>query len=243
MDRYSQLYGQPSNKNELDHWFDPGSHTLKELRKLQETAIHNLSIVDGYEKIDRIAGTDCAYFDDKIICVMVVLDYTTLEVIEKKYTVQKVVFPYIPTYLNFREGKAIASTFLELGNKPDIVMFDSCGINHPTRAGMASYFGVVMDVPTIGVSKKILCGISETPAEVEESRKLIYDEEQVGWLLKSNKRSNPIIVAPGHKVSLESCLKIVKHCLKGYKLPEPTRLAHMYANEVKKFVSGREVKE
>ena len=92
MDRYSQLYGQPSNKSELDHWFDPGSRTLKELGKLQETAIHNLSIVDGYEKIGRIAGTDCAYFDDKIVCVMVVLDYNTLEVIEKKYIVQKVVF-------------------------------------------------------------------------------------------------------------------------------------------------------
>lgn len=224
------------NKNELDYWFDPSSRTLEELRVLQDKAIKKLSLEDEFGKIDRIAGVDCAYFDDKIVCAMPVLDYNSLEVIENKFVVQKVAFPYIPTYLNFREGKAIASVFTKLENKPDMIMFDSCGINHPIRAGMASYFGAVMGIPTIGVSKKILCGSSETPMEVGESETLIYKDEQVGWLLKSNKRSNPIIVAPGHMVSLQSCLEIVKHCLKGYKLPEPTRLAHMYAGDAKKEI-------
>jgi deoxyribonuclease V len=105
---------------------------------------------------------------------------------------------------------------------------------------MATYFGAIMDIPTIGVSKKILCGDSEAPVEVGESQKLVYKGEQVGWLLKSNKRSNPIIVAPGHKVSVDSSLEIVKHCLKGYKLPEPTRLAHMYAAEAKKEILEHE---
>ena len=225
------------NNSELDYWFDPSSRTLEELRLLQNKAIGNLSLEDGFGKMDRIAGVDCAYYDDKIICSMPVLDYESLELIEKKHIVQKVPLPYIPTYLNFREGKAIASVFTELKNKPDIIVFDSCGINHPIKAGMATYFGAVMDIPTIGVSKKILCGESETPDEVGESQKLMFKGEQVGWLLKSNKRSNPIIIAPGHKVSVESSLEIVKHCLKGYKLPEPTRLAHMYAAEAKKEIS------
>ncbi len=125
-------------------------------------------------------------------------------------------------------------------NKPDIIVFDSCGINHPIKAGMATYFGAVMDIPTVGVSKKVLCGDSETPVEVGESQKLRYKDDHVGWLLKSNKRSNPIIIAPGHKVSVDSSLEIVKHCLKGYKLPEPTRLAHMYAAEAKKEILEHE---
>ncbi|MEZ5334197.1 MAG: endonuclease V [Methanolobus sp.] len=224
------------NNNELDYWFDPSSRTLEELRFLQNKAIENLNIEDGCGKIKRIAGVDCAYDDEKIVCAMPVLDYDSLEVTEKKHIVQKVPLPYIPTYLNFREGKAIASVFMELENKPDILIFDSCGINHPIRAGMASYFGAVMDTPTIGVSKKILCGNAEIPVEVGDSCKLVYKGEQVGWLLKSNKRSNPIIVAPGHRVSVNSSLEIVKHCLKGYKLPEPTRLAHMYAGEAKKSI-------
>jgi deoxyribonuclease V len=225
------------DKKETDYWFSPGSRTLEELRALQEEVIKDVMIRDDYGKIKWIAGTDCAYFDDRIICVMVVLDYDTLEVKEKKYSVEDVVFPYIPTYLNFREGRNIASAYRKLEIEPDILIFDSCGINHPFRAGMASYFGAVMDVPTIGVSKKILCGTAEEPAGVGEYHKLIHQGRQVGWSLKSNRRSNPIIVAPGHRVSLEGCLRIVRHCMKGYKLPEPTRLAHIYANDVKKCLS------
>lgn len=224
------------NKSELEYWFNPSSRTLEELRVLQNKAIENLSLEDSFAKIDMIAGVDCAYFDDNIVCSMPVLDYNSLDIIEKKHVVQKVPLPYIPTYLNFREGQAIASVFMELENKPDIIVFDSCGINHPIKAGMATYFGAVMGIPTIGVSKKILCGSSEIPVEVGESQKLIYEGEQVGWLYKSNKRSNPIIIAPGYGVSVESSLEIVKHCLKGYKLPEPTRLAHMYAAEAKKEI-------
>ncbi|MBP1910686.1 endonuclease V [Methanolobus bombayensis] len=224
------------NKSELEYWFNPSSRTLEELRVLQNKAIENLSLGDGFAKIDMIAGVDCAYFDDNIVCSMPVLDYNSLDIIEKKHVVQKVPLPYIPTYLNFREGQAIASVFMEIENKPDIIVFDSCGINHPIKAGMATYFGAVMGIPTIGVSKKILCGSSQIPVEVGESQKLIYKGEQVGWLYKSNKRSNPIIIAPGHGVSVESSLDIVKHCLKGYKLPEPTRLAHMYAAEAKKEI-------
>jgi deoxyribonuclease V len=90
-----------------------------------------------------------------------------------------------------------------------------------------------MDHPTIGVSKKILCGEAEIPAHVGEYHELVYEEEQIGWVLKTNKRSNPIVASPGNKVSMRSCLEIVSHCLKGYKLPEPTRLAHLYAAQLR----------
>ena len=31
----------------------------------------------------------------------------------------------------------------------------------------------------------------------------------------------------------------MRECLRGYKLPEPTRLAHIYANEVKRRLGGK----
>ncbi|MDK2834487.1 MAG: deoxyribonuclease [Methanolobus sp.] len=176
---------------------------------------------------------DCSYFGDRIICAVVVLDYITLEVTRKEHVIQRVRLPYIPTYLTFREGCAMASAFEKLERKPDVLILDSCGINHPRRSGMASYFGAVMDHPTIGVSKKILCGEGLVPTKVGEYHELVYEEEQVGWVLKTSKRSNPIIVSPGHKVSMQSCLEIVGHCLKGHMLPEPTRLAHLYAAELR----------
>ncbi|TGC09830.1 endonuclease V [Methanolobus halotolerans] len=221
------------NKDRLREWFDPQKRSLKELRELQHRAVERIDLEDGFDRIETVAGMDCSYIDKNIICAMVILDYATMEVIEKRHAIQEVGLPYIPTYLNFREGCAMASVFLQVSTRPDITIFDSCGINHPIRAGMAAYFGAVMDVPTVGVSKKILCGHAITPVNTGEYHELMQYEEQIGWVLKSNKKSNPIIIAPGNKVSMGSCLEVVQHCLKGYKLPEPTRLAHNYAGEIR----------
>jgi deoxyribonuclease V len=188
---------------------------------------------DNFNIPTTIAGTDCAFTKDSIICAAVLLDYITMDFIERAYVVRKLDFPYIPTFLSYREGKATAAAILELDTIPDIVMFDGCGINHPRKVGLASHIGVVMDIPTIGIAKKILCGSAHSP-QLDEAEPLIFKNEQIGWLMKTTKRSNPIVIAPGHRVSMDSALEITRHCLAGHKLPEPTRLAHLYVNEVKK---------
>lgn len=162
------------------------------------------------------------------------LDYPSLEIVERVFSIDQVIFPYTPTFLSFREGPAIMSAFEKLKNRPDILMVDGAGINHPRRAGIATHIGVALDVPTIGITKKLLCGSGEEPVDTGEAAPLIFEGRQVGWLLRSIKRSRAIIVAPGHRVSLESSLSIVRSCLRGHKLPEPAKLAHLYANEEKK---------
>lgn len=64
-------------------------------------------------------------------------------------------------------------------------------------------------------------------------------EKTVGWLLKSSKKNKPIVVAPSHRVSLDSSISIVKSCFRGHKLPEPARLAHEYVNMCKREHSIR----
>ncbi|HWQ19375.1 MAG TPA: endonuclease V, partial [Methanotrichaceae archaeon] len=121
-----------------------------------------------------------------------------------------------------------------LAQKPTLLFVDGCGINHPKRAGMASYIGVILDMPTIGVSKNILCGSASPPDKVGAASPLVYKGANVGFLLKSCKGCRPIVVAPGHKVSLDSSLDLTIRCLHGHKLPEPCRLAHEHANQVKR---------
>lgn len=188
---------------------------------------------DEFGELRLIAGVDQAFGGENIISGIVVLHYDSLEVIERAYSIQPVSFPYISTFLSFREGPAIVSAFEKLKTSPDILMVDGAGINHPRRAGIATHIGVALDVPTIGITKKILCGEGKEPAQVGEASPLIYDGKKVGWLLKSTNRSRAIVVAPGHRVSLDSSLSIVKACLRGHKLPEPARLAHEYANGLK----------
>ncbi len=207
----------------------------KDLLKIQKTIASKSITLDRFEKIKIIGGVDQAFLDDKIISGIVLLDYNSLEIIDKVYTVMDVDFPYIPGLLAFREAPSIIKAYAELKTKPDLLVVDGCGINHPRFAGLATHVGVELDVPTVGVAKKILCGkYNREPKEVNDLSLISYKDKKVGAIFKSKKNCNPLIIAPGHRVSLKSSIDIVRHCLRGYKLPEPTRLAHNYVSDLKK---------
>ena len=212
----------------------PATSDQNTLLEVQRAVAAQVCIEDRFDEIQTIAGVDQAFFDDKVVSGIVTLDYETMEEKDRAYAIVATEFPYIPTFLAFREGKAIVSAYRKLPEKPELLMIDGCGINHPRSAGLATHIGVALDIPTIGVSKSILCGTSEQPADAGEFHPLMYGGRQIGWTLKSKENCNPIIVAPGHRVSMESSIEIVKHCLRGYKLPEPTRQAHIYANLIKR---------
>lgn len=216
--------------------FFPTDTSRESLLTAQKLVAEMVITEDDFGELQLIAGVDQAFVDDRIISGIVVLKYGSLEVVERTYSILPLNYPYISTFLSFREGPAIVSTFKKLKCLPDILIVDGAGINHPRRAGIATHIGVALDVPTIGVTKKILCGKGEVPLSPGEANPLIYNDQQVGWLLKSEKRSKPIVVAPGHRVSIESSLSIVKKSLRGHKLPEPGRLAHNYVNELKKII-------
>lgn len=213
----------------------PKNHTQDNLLKAQKIVASKVILKDTFDikNIATIAGVDQAFFKDQIISGIVVLDYFTLKIIARAYSIKTIEYPYIPTFLSFREGPAIISAFKKLTIKPDILMIDACGINHPRMAGLATHIGVALNIPTIGVAKNILCGTAENPEKVGEYNPLMYNNKKIGFLLKSKQGCNPIIVAPGHGVSLDSSIKIIMHCLRGYKLPEPTRHAHIYVNSIK----------
>ena len=49
--------------------------------------------------------------------------------------------------------------------------------------------------------------------------------ERIGTVLRSKDGTNPLFISPGHRVSHETALKLTLACLRGYRLPEPTRIA------------------
>jgi len=217
--------------------FFPVDTSRKSLLESQSLVARMAIEKDDFGELTLIGGVDQAFVDDNIISAIVIMDYVSLEVKERVYSIQPVNYPYIPTFLSFREGPVIVNTFKKLTMLPDILMVDGAGINHPRRAGIATHIGVALDVPTIGITKKILCGSGEEPTVIGESTPLFFEGRNVGWLIKSNARSRPIIIAPGHRGSLDSSISIVKACLRGHKLPEPIRHAHNYVNEIKQSIA------
>ena len=201
----------------------------EELIEKQEEIRKKVLLIDNFRTPIRvIGGVDQAFIDDVVISCIVVCEYKTFEIKEVTYSKMKVKFPYIPGFLAFREGPVIAKTWKKLKSKPDILLVDGNGILHPRMAGLASHIGVLLNVATIGVAKSLLCG-------KVKNGKVYIDEKQVGFELVTKKGCKPIYVSPGHKVSIKTSVEIVKSCLKGYKLPEPLRLAHIYVNKIKKL--------
>ncbi len=212
----------------------PECSPRENLLKVQHMVAKRVVIKDDFKDIRFIAAADQAFLDTRIISGILILDFGSLEIIERVFSIQPVSFPYISTFLSLREGSAIVNAFKKLKTRPNLLLIDGAGINHPRNAGLATHIGVALDVPTIGITKKILCGKGVEPSNVGETSPLVYMDQTVGWLLKSSQKSKVIMVAPGHRVSLESSISIVKSCLRGHKSPEPSRLAHEYANMCKR---------
>ncbi|MEA2074650.1 MAG: endonuclease V [Euryarchaeota archaeon] len=222
--------------------------TTEDLYRIQEEIASKAIIEDelNLEELNVIAGADQAFLykstsenekeikREKIISAVVLLEYPSMKFIDYAYSVLPVDFPYIPGLLSFREAPAIISAFYTLKTKPDLLVIDGGGINHPRFAGLATHVGVSLDVATIGVAKSLLCGTGEVPDEEGEARIITYHNRAVGYHLKSKKGCKPIIIAPGHKISLKTSLKLIKTCIHKHKLPEPTRIAHLYANKIKR---------
>jgi deoxyribonuclease V len=184
---------------------------------------------------EAVAGVDQAFLGDFVISGAIALAKKGSK--SKSGYLARAMLPYISGLLSFREGPAAINAVRALGTRPTLLFVDGCGINHPRRAGLASYVGVMLNIPTIGISKRVLCGEFRTPVEEGEAEPLVCGNEVTGFVLKSKAGCRPIVVSPGNRVSLESSLDLACAYLSGHKLPEPCRLAHQHARELKEILS------
>jgi deoxyribonuclease V len=181
--------------------------------------------------IKRVAGVDVAYTDKWAIGAVAVLDYESLELLEKQTAISEVNFPYIPTLLSFREIPPAVACIKKLKVKPDILIADGQGMAHPYRCGFASHLGLAVGITTIGVAKSRLVG---EPKTIAGQVFLVHKDEIIGAVVTTKEGVKPVYVSVGHLISLETAVKIAKHCVLNSKIPEPVWQAHKIAAEEKR---------
>lgn len=209
--------------------------TVKEATQIQKKLQERVSLTPLKGPIRTIAGADISFnrFSDNFLACVVVFSYPDLVEIERAFVRKIVKFPYVPGYLSFREVPAIAQAFASLAQKPDVLIMDGHGIAHPRRLGVATHLGLVLDTPTIGCAKSLLYGEHSALQEKKGSRTPLIDPKTghaLGELLRTKDGVKPVIVSPGHSVSLEQAVDIVESCVRRHRIPEPTRLAHELVN-------------
>ena len=161
---------------------------------------------------------------------MVVLSFPQLEVVEVQGFEGDVTWPYVPGYLSFREMPLVLRACELVRQTPDIVLVDGQGIAHPRRLGLASHLGLCLDIPTVGCAKSLLCGAHGALGTERGSVADIVDHgEVVGVAVRTRSNVRPVYVSIGHKCGFADAVESVLHCTGRFRLPEPTRLAHLAA--------------
>lgn len=201
---------------------------IKKLYDEQVELAKKAILSDSFDRLDMIGGLDCSYIDDEyIIGGLVVFDRRTKKPVHHSFVKQKLDFPYIPGLLAYREADVMINAVKRSPLKPDVLMIDGFGTNHPRRCGIATHIGIKLDMPAIGVGKSFLCGTIE-------GDDIYQDGEKVGRLIYTKGFKKPIYVSPGHKMSLDTAVEVAAECIIKGKIPEPVRLAHEYVTLLKK---------
>lgn len=214
--------------------------TLKEATKLQKELANKVIIEDVPGDINHVAGIDVSQLAFKqnvpFYAAVIILSFPELKTVEKVHYSEYVDFPYISGFLAFREIPVILKALEKVQTKPDVILVDGHGISHPRRLGIASHIGVLTGYRTIGCAKSIMIGQPETtlPPEKGSFVPLVWKSEKVGNVLRTKDKVNPVYVSVGHKITLKKATDIVLACTTKYRIPEPLRSAHEYANYVRK---------
>ncbi|MDO8672195.1 MAG: deoxyribonuclease V [Dehalococcoidia bacterium] len=203
-----------------------------EAREIQCRLASQVSRRTELVKVEFIAGVDVSTNARLGLAraAVVILRFPDLTVEEYALVEEPIAFPYVPGLLSFREAPSILKAFEGLKSTPDLVMVDGQGIAHPRRMGLASHLGLLLDLPVIGCAKSILVGQhGDLPEEQGSLAYLIDGDDVVGAAVRTRKGVKPVYVSIGNKIDLPTAIGLVNNCCRHYRLPEPTRLAHLAA--------------
>lgn len=204
---------------------------------LQRELAAQVRCEDDLGPVRTIAGVDVSMsrFATEGFAAIVVLAVPGLEVLEVAGARRPLTMPYIPGLLSFREVPLVLAAYEQLRILPDLIVVDGHGRAHPRRIGIASHLGLVLDTPTIGCAKSILVGTHDPLAEARGSlAPLVHHGETIGYAVRTKDRVGPVFVSCGHRVSNPTAVRWVLACARGYRLPEPTRRAHLASNELRR---------
>ncbi|MEO9364859.1 MULTISPECIES: endonuclease V [Candidatus Nitrosocaldus] len=242
--------------------------TIKRYQSRMACKVVAHDVVD-VESIRYAVGVDVAYKGDMAFAAAVMVDRLDGKIVYESNSISRVYIPYIPGLLFLREGAPMLSALRSLikyvygrsciGCIDDcIVIVDGNGMLHPRLFGLACYIGILIDIPTVGVSKSLLCG---TIISKSSDGSVMLNGREVARVVEYNGKR--IYVSIGHKISLDSAEGIVRSLIhygeeaaaegvrararksksiplsssslpSSLPLPEPLRLAHNAANALRR---------
>ena len=219
----------------------PWNLAPREAVELQRHLREQVRIEPLSRDIQTVAGADISFnkYSTTLYAGIVVLRLPSLETVEEVGVESEAQFLYVPGLLSFREMPPLLEAWAKLKVEPDAVMFDGQGLAHPRRIGIACHAGLFLERPTIGCAKSVLVGKYDEPAGERGAWMPMIDKgETIGAALRTKSKVAPVYVSPGHRIDLQSAIDLALRCDGGYRVPEPTRRAHLLVNALRR-AAGR----
>ena len=229
------------------------SVTTREARDIQLALKKRWVGEDRFRQIRTVAGLDAAFVltgsqalkkvsrwerlreANRAIGGVVVFRYPEMEKLELAYAIEPLRFPYVPGLLSFREVPVLLAALAKLKRLPDLLFCDGQGYAHPRRFGLACHLGVWAGRPSIGCAKSLLIGEHAGLGERAGSRTELQDgDEVIGAVVRTRAGVKPVYVSQGHRVSLETAVRMTLAVCDGVRIPRPTREADQLVGEVKR---------
>lgn len=220
----------------------PWPTTIAEAEDVQNQLRPLVDLTDpGPDTVQHVAGLDVAYAtgSDELTAAVVVLDATTLKVVDQAVTRERARFPYVPGLFAFRELPPLLTALETLRIVPELLVCDGYGLAHPRRFGLACHLGVLTGLPTIGVAKTTFVGTHDIPAPERGCwSPILHDGDIVGRALRTRHGVKPVYVSQGHRISLDNACAHVLRLSPTYRLPEPIRHADHLSRTAEGTVLG-----
>lgn len=140
--------------------------------ELQKEFAKKVITYDYLNNVDTVCGIDVSYKGLNAFCSAVIVNKNTLESIEIANEKSIVKYPYIPGLFMLKEAKPLLKILRLLKKSFDVLLIDGHGILHPRKCGLACYIGILIDKPTIGVAKNLLCGSILENNYIEYNKKI-----------------------------------------------------------------------
>ena len=212
--------------------------TPVQARAVQNSLRTRISLKDSIalKKLSWVGGGDVSYARDgrTLFGGVVVLSFPDLVVVEQKWVVGRISFPYIPGLLSFREAPVLIHAFSRLRQRPDAILCDGQGAAHPRGFGLACHLSLLLGLPSVGCAKSRLVAESR-PVGRGRGAVAWHDNHgrHVGKVVRTRTDVKPVYVSPGNGMSFDAAVQLVFASCRDTRLPEPIRRAHQLVSRVR----------
>ena len=199
---------------------------LREWQSLAATAARSVRPRVDFSK--HVVAVDVSYAESTAVAACV--RWTPGGVADDTIALAQVrdAFPYVSGYLAFRELPAMTAAVERYHTQfgcPTVIVVDGSGRLHPREAGVASCLAAVLQLPTVGVTKRHLRG-TVVDATASESP-ISVDGETWGtrfrFATRRSKKPIELDVSPGGGGNAAEAANLIRSMLDGHRLPAGLR--------------------